>query len=142
MVESSSTSATTAKLAPSKDTRVKTSDVTNTKGFSFQDFGLSKETQLVSEYLVNLLCVCREYMRWVMKLLPLFRRRLFLSLWRAKTSLLAPRMERERPHLTRYLSLRRSITPRKRSRLWCSSLLESLPCKLLMLSKSWESTKR
>lgn len=46
MVESSSTSATTAKLAPSKDTRVKTSDVTNTKGFSFQDFGLSKETQL------------------------------------------------------------------------------------------------
>lgn len=46
MVESSSTSATTAKLAPPKDTRVKTSDVTNTKGFSFQDFGLSKETQL------------------------------------------------------------------------------------------------
>ena len=34
--------------APVKDTRVKTTDVTNTKGLAFQDFGLSKEVQLVS----------------------------------------------------------------------------------------------
>ncbi len=44
MVESTTSSATAAKLAPPKDTRFKTADVTNTKGFKFQDFGLSKET--------------------------------------------------------------------------------------------------
>jgi ATP-dependent RNA helicase DDX6/DHH1 len=33
-------------LAPPKDTRFKTEDVTNTKGLKFTDFGLSKELQL------------------------------------------------------------------------------------------------
>jgi ATP-dependent RNA helicase DDX6/DHH1 len=33
-------------LAPPKDTRFKTEDVTNTKGLKFSDFGLSKELQL------------------------------------------------------------------------------------------------
>ena len=32
--------------APPKDTRVKTEDVTNTKGMTFKDFGVSKELQL------------------------------------------------------------------------------------------------
>lgn len=51
MVESTATVAATAsKLAPAKDTRIKTTDVTNTKGLSFQDFNLSKEVQLVSIY--------------------------------------------------------------------------------------------
>jgi len=31
------------KVAPPKDTRFKTEDVTNTKGLTFQDFELSKE---------------------------------------------------------------------------------------------------
>jgi hypothetical protein len=38
MVEQSSSS-----VAKPKDTRFKTEDVTNTKGLSFKDFGLSKE---------------------------------------------------------------------------------------------------
>jgi hypothetical protein len=36
-----------AKIPP-KDTRVKTEDVTSTKGLSFQDFKLSEELQLVT----------------------------------------------------------------------------------------------
>lgn len=32
--------------APKRDTRIKTSDVTATKGLTFADFGLSKELQL------------------------------------------------------------------------------------------------
>ena len=31
---------------PKRDNRIKTSDVTNTKGLTFADFGLSKELQL------------------------------------------------------------------------------------------------
>lgn len=33
---------------PTKDTRFKTEDVTNTKGLTFQDFGLSQEVQQVT----------------------------------------------------------------------------------------------
>ena len=51
MVEKTTTSAQQAStvktaVAPQKDTRYKTEDVTNTKGMSFTDFGLSKEVQL------------------------------------------------------------------------------------------------
>lgn len=51
MVEKTTTSAQQAAaiktvVAPPKDTRYKTEDVTNTKGLSFADFGLSKEVQL------------------------------------------------------------------------------------------------
>ena len=34
---------------PNVDTRVKTEDVTNTKGLSFRDFNLSKDVQLVGK---------------------------------------------------------------------------------------------
>lgn len=37
---------TTGIPVPKKDTRVKTDDVTGTKGLNFADFGLSKEVQL------------------------------------------------------------------------------------------------
>lgn len=37
------TTTTTAVKAPPKDTRFKTEDVTNTKGLTFEDFGLSQE---------------------------------------------------------------------------------------------------
>jgi len=37
---------TTGIKAPKRDTRVKTDDVTKTKGLTFADFGLSKELQL------------------------------------------------------------------------------------------------
>ena len=37
---------TTGVKAPKRDTRVKTDDVTKTKGLTFADFGLSKELQL------------------------------------------------------------------------------------------------
>jgi ATP-dependent RNA helicase DDX6/DHH1 len=48
MVEKTPTSASQAAaiktgVAPPKDTRYKTEDVTNTKGLSFTDFGLSKD---------------------------------------------------------------------------------------------------
>ena len=33
-------------VAPTKDTRYKTEDVTGTKGLTFADFGLAKEVQL------------------------------------------------------------------------------------------------
>lgn len=48
MVEATSTQAAVKLTTPAKDTRFKTTDVTNTKGMAFADFGLSKETQLVS----------------------------------------------------------------------------------------------
>ncbi len=40
---------TEALVKPAKDTRVKTEDVTNTKGLTFQSFGLSQDVLLVSE---------------------------------------------------------------------------------------------
>lgn len=55
MVDSTAPKTSTIKEGPSKDTRFKTTDVTNTKGMKFEDFGLSKETKLVStQYLVDL----------------------------------------------------------------------------------------
>jgi ATP-dependent RNA helicase DDX6/DHH1 len=46
MVDSTAPKTITIKEGPSKDTRFKTTDVTNTKGMKFEDFGLSKETKL------------------------------------------------------------------------------------------------
>ncbi len=55
MVDSTAPKTITIKEGPAKDTRFKTTDVTNTKGMKFEDFGLSKETKLVStQYLVDL----------------------------------------------------------------------------------------
>ena len=50
---------------PKKDTRVKTEDVTSTKGMTFQDFKLSEELQLVLiAYSFNHLSLNRASMRW------------------------------------------------------------------------------
>jgi hypothetical protein len=40
---------TEALVKPAKDTRVKTEDVTSTKGLTFQSFGLSQDVLLVSD---------------------------------------------------------------------------------------------
>ena len=60
---------------PPRDTRYKTEDVTNTKGLSFKDFGLSQELQLVnirmlSCYLGNLRNGLRESLSYPRRSYP------------------------------------------------------------------------
>jgi hypothetical protein len=63
---------------PAADTRQKTEDVTATKGYTFQSFGLSKDVLLVS--LTSLTIFLRVSMRKVLSRRRRFRRR--RSLWR------------------------------------------------------------
>lgn len=91
---------------PKKDVRFKTEDVTNTKGYSFQDFKLGKELQLVS-YLFN---SSRVFMKWDMNSLLLSKKRQSPVHLKEKILLQEPRMVQVRQPLTPFPSLK-ELTP-------------------------------